>query len=108
MIFVPYRKYVFLSALSSSGVLARLVPRVERGVRSGNGREEFHGTVAEGGFRVYRMIRGRNTYLPWLRGRVMPVESGGCRVSVVSSPHPVAIAIVAAFCFGAAYSSGKI
>ena len=59
--------------------------------------KEFLGVVDSKGFRIMRIIRGRNTYLPWLLGEVTPTDLKGSRVKVLMILHPIAIFVMLAF-----------
>src|SRR5947208_74330 len=102
MILLPYRRHVVQTALAPGVALARLDPFVKKRYRGQRAGEDFHGKLTPDGFRVSRIIEGRNTYLPWVRGKLVPKRDGGTEVRIVSSLHPVALLIVVLFAAGAA------
>jgi hypothetical protein len=50
----------------------------------------FVGYVKEDSFRLQRNIRYRNSFLPLIRGRIVPTETG-TQVQVTMFMHPVAV-----------------
>jgi hypothetical protein len=56
----------------------------------------FDGTFADGGFRMMRRVRGRNSFRPVVDGRIQPGTSGS-RLSARLRLHPLILAIGAAF-----------
>jgi len=48
----------------------------------------FLGSVQECSFSLRRYIRGRNSFLPMIRGRLIPIKTG-TRVRVVMFTHPL-------------------
>lgn len=99
MFLIPYRTLGLQSALAPSTFVARL-----RQVTASKQRLfgalppeiRFVGAVGPDTFRLAPVIRGRNTYLPWLRGRVVPTATGTA-VSLTATLHPVAIVAMLAF-----------
>jgi hypothetical protein len=59
---------------------------------------EFTGTVSTNQFRIMPVIQGRNTYQPWLIGRIVP-QPGGSKIHLLQTFHPVQIVIISAFFF---------
>jgi hypothetical protein len=59
--------------------------------------KQFEGVVTSSGFRLVRITRGMNTYLPRLEGTVRADEHSGSKVAVAVAVQPVAVAIVLAF-----------
>jgi hypothetical protein len=47
-------------------------------------------------FRLVPTVRGRNTYLPWVRGRMTP-RAGGTEIQVVQTLHPIGVAAMVGF-----------
>jgi hypothetical protein len=97
---MPLYRFELVSALSEPAVMERLrlLTRPKRGfwesIRDAFRRPEaswppFVGTVSKDGFRVYRDIRYRNSFLPIVSGRVEQT-SDGTRVSVAMYLHPLA------------------
>ena len=66
--------------------------------RDDSGSPPFIGTVREESFRIRRDIRGRNSFLPRVWGRIVATPTG-TRVKVTMFIHPFA-AIFMAFWFG--------
>ena len=64
--------------------------------------EGYEGELTSDGFRLNRLIRGRNSFLPRARGRVTGTARGS-RVVVTLALHPATIAFLVAWCivFGA-------
>ena len=56
----------------------------------------FDGTFADGGFRMMRRVRGRNSFRSVVDGRILP-ESGGSRLHARLRLHPLILAIGALF-----------
>ena len=59
--------------------------------------KEFIGSVSQDRFRLLPIIQGRNTYLPWVLGSVTPSPSGGSRITMVLTLHPIASVAMVAF-----------
>ena len=59
-----------------------------------NVKECFHGTIADNTFRLQRNIQYRNSFLPVIRGRVDPTESGS-EIRLEMSIHPLVMAFLA-------------
>jgi hypothetical protein len=53
----------------------------------------FLGEVKEGSFKIWRDIKGRNSFLPLMHGEVIPAHRGS-RVKVVMIPHAAAILFI--------------
>jgi len=105
MFLVPYRQAEIISPHSPDVVTERLRQRTsarQPWFRSLVGRGfDFTGSVSATQFRLMPVIRGRNTYQPWLVGQVCP-RPGGSTIRLVETFHPIQIAIIVAFfTFGA-------
>ena len=59
-----------------------------------NVKECFHGTITDNTFRIQRNIHYRNSFLPVIRGRVDPTESGS-EIRLEMSIHPLVMAFLA-------------
>ncbi|SRR6266498_1886092 len=94
---IPYEKATFHSALNPSEICLRLGLVTSRASWNGWAPKEkdFVGTVHPNGFRIYRNIRNRNTYLPLLTGKISENKTGS-QVDVVITLHPIAIVIMVA------------
>ena len=57
-------------------------------------RESFHGTITGNTFRIQRNIHDRNPFLPVIRGRVDPTESGS-EIHLEMSLHPFVMVFLA-------------
>jgi hypothetical protein len=93
---IPYRKTHIISSHSAEVLAERLRLRTSRRwpwFRSPVGRFDFVGSVSPQGFRLLPTIRGRNTYQPWLRGRMTP-RPDGTEIRIVQTLHPIGIAII--------------
>jgi hypothetical protein len=81
---LPYQTRVFQSALSEAQVLERLRDAVEpeRWFRVRAAVRPFEGTVEGRTFRIQRIIRYRNSFLPLLHGKVEPTPGGPVQILV--------------------------
>jgi hypothetical protein len=88
------RRLVFRSPLTREDLMTRLEQQVAppRHFSSARGPHRFEGTVADGGFRMMRSVRGRNSFRPVISG---VVTSGvrGARVDVRLQLAPVVLLI---------------
>ena len=92
---IPYQKIELWSAASPSDFLARL-----RRLTAGPSDEApFQGVVGSDSFRLLPTIKGRNTYLPWLRGRVVASPTGTL-ITMRATLHPVAALFMTALVVG--------
>jgi hypothetical protein len=66
----------------------------------------FVGQVTENGLRLVPVIRGTNTYAPWVLATVRP-SGPGSTLDVRMTIHPVAIAVVVAFFSFLEYSESR-
>src|SRR3979490_465495 len=93
---VPYRKIHVVSPHSVEVVAERLQLRTRRRwpwFRSPAGQFDFVGSVSLNAFRLVPTTRGRNTYSPWLLGRMTP-HPDGTEIQIVQTLHPIGIAII--------------
>ena len=100
MFLVPCRQAEITSPHSPDVVAERLRERTsarQPWFRSLVGRGfDFTGSVSATEFRLMPVIRGRNTYQPWLVGHVCP-HPGGSTIRLVETFHPIQIGIIIAF-----------
>ena len=98
---LPFQSRVFESALTPAQALERLQAAVEprEWFRRRPSERPFEGTVEGTTFRIQRIIRSRNSFLPHLHGRVDSTPSGRARVVVAFRLHPV-VAVFMAIWFG--------
>jgi hypothetical protein len=64
-----------------------------------NIREYFNGTITDNTFRIHRNIQYRNSFLPVIRGRVEPTESGS-EIRLKMSIHPLIKVLMAVWFTG--------
>jgi hypothetical protein len=81
---IPYRSWHF----GSSAAPTTLVACLRRAT-------DFVGFVGDDSFRLVPASAGRNTYLPRLRGRLVPTGTG-TNIEVTATLHPVAVVAVLA------------
>jgi hypothetical protein len=100
MFLIPYRQTEIRSPHSPEIVADRLRQRTsarQPWFRSLVGRGfDFTGSVSSGEFRLMPVIRGRNTYQPWLVGRIYPRPEGSI-IRLLETFHPIQIGIIVAF-----------
>jgi hypothetical protein len=99
MFLVPYRRIQFHTNLDPVTIARRLETVVEsrfHWFRWPKGKE-FSGRVSPNGFRLMRIIRGQNTYLPWLLGWIERARTSGSKVVIVMTLHPVAVVLTLGF-----------
>ena len=86
----PYRQLVFESPLSKEEIIRRLILEVASrrwGWQWSERRtEKFEGAVSAEGFRISRIIRYRNSFLPVIHGHFCPLARG-VRVEVTMRLH---------------------
>ena len=98
---LPYRRVEIVSPHSPDALAQRINAVTSPGrpwLRSLPGNFHFTGRVSSAAFYLVPVIRGRNTYLPHVRG-VIHDTSGGTRIQLVQTLHPIAIAFVIGLCF---------
>ena len=100
MFLIPYRQAEITSPHLPDVVTERLRQRTsarQPWFRSLVGRGfDFTGSVSATEFRLMPVIRGRNTYQPWLVGQVSP-RPGGTTIRLVETFHPIQIGVIIAF-----------
>jgi len=97
---IPYEKVSFQSELDQSEIVVRLGKATSRFLwyKLPSKEKDFVGNIFTGGFRIYRNIRNRNTYLPFLVGKING-NGKGSQVDVVMTLHPIAVVIMAGIFF---------
>jgi hypothetical protein len=92
---VPYKKVTFQSELEPTEIFARLDKVTTRFVwyKFPPREMDFVGRISSNKFLAYRNIRHRNTYLPWLNGKIK-VDGKGSQIIVTMTLHPVAITLL--------------
>ena len=98
MVLVPFDKRVLVTSLKSDTIRSMLSQAVDTNLKWYQRRSQklFRGQVSDEGFRIYRIIRGRNTYLPLIKGKLEPAGDG-TRLILTFSLHPIAVVALAAF-----------
>jgi len=96
---LPFDTFSLETPLAPGEVRARLAAAVEpkRRLRLGGGRCPFEGEVEGDSFRVSRVINYRNSFLPHVRGRVVPAAAGS-RIEGSMALHPAVLAFIAVWC----------
>jgi hypothetical protein len=108
LLLIPYRRAVLISPRGASEVLARLAQRTGRAQLFRRSKEKlpFTGKIDANAFRLAYNEPGTNTYAPWIRGTVDPIDTGA-RVTTIATLHPaawfilVALIVFARSAFGA-------
>jgi len=103
MIGIPYQRIVFQSQLQPVLAVARLKTDVteRRWLIFLGGDKEFVGHVTSHGFRLFRNVRGRNFYLPWIIGTIQ-ANGFGSQITIISTVHPaVAVLMVGLLVYAA-------
>lgn len=100
MFLVPYKRIHISTTLTPDEASQRILETVDtRGWTWHLSSDKyFRGRVSPENFRILPVIRGRNTYLPLVRGQLRP-GGIGTELEVTFSLHPLAIATIA-FVFG--------
>jgi hypothetical protein len=99
MFLVPYRKIHVVSPHSAEVIAERLRLQTSRRwpwFRSPAPQFDFVGKVSLKGFRLVPAIRTRNTYQPWVLGRMTP-RPDGTEIQIVETLHPTGIVIIVTF-----------
>lgn len=93
---VPYRKTRIVSLHSPEVLAERLGLHTSRRwpwFRLPGGECYFVGSVSPNAFRLLPTRRGRNTYQPWLLGKMTP-RPDGTEIRIVQTLHPIGIVII--------------
>ena len=98
MILIPFDRQIIASSLKTDAIKSRLSQVVETSLKwyQHRSEKEFRGQVLENGFRIRRNIRGRNSYLPLIKGKLEPT-SNGTRIILTFTLHPIVLIVFAAF-----------
>ena len=87
---LPYKRLVFQSSLSREEIIRRLTIEV---ASCGSGgwlferrTQDFEGLVSDEGFKISRVIRYRNSFLPIVEGKFSPIVNG-VRIDVTMRLH---------------------
>ena len=99
MFLVPFREIRVVSPHSAEVIAERLRLHTSRRwpwFRSPAPQFDFVGKVSLKGFRLVRAIRDRNTYQPWVLGRMTPLPDG-TEIQIVQTLHPTGIVIIVSF-----------
>jgi hypothetical protein len=95
---LPYQKLVFRSPLNREEITRRLSREVsERRWSFGlfeRRTELFEGTITGEGFKISRILRYRNSFVPVIQGHFAP-SAKGVRVDVTLKLHPAVLAFSA-------------
>lgn len=88
----PGRKLVFETPLSVDELTRRLEREVAPPAMEWRERRPqlFEGTFVDGQFSFLRLVRGRNSFRPWVKGRVLP-GSRGSRIEARLRMSPVVL-----------------
>jgi hypothetical protein len=80
----PFRRLSLETPLAQADVVKRLEENVEpRSIwRFSAPQRDFEGVVSMTAFKIFRIIRRRNSFLPIIIGRVQPRVEGGTRIAV--------------------------
>jgi hypothetical protein len=92
----PFHGFELDTQVAVSEVIARLQTITEPKWWRRPKDKKFIGNVSVDRFRILPIIRGRNTYLPWLLGSVAPSATGGARITAIMTLHPIAIMVMVA------------
>ena len=97
-LFFPGRSVAFESSLALEEVTHRLQPEITSPASPFFDRRTqlFQGTFADGRFHMMRIVKGRNSFNPVIRGQVSRV-AGGTRVEAHLQLHPLVLAFLAIF-----------
>lgn len=103
--FIPYRRVTILSEEDSSQFVSKLAEvtlHIRPWFKHAPKGVQFIGKVNSDTFRLAPFIRGRNTYLPWLLGRVHS-DARGTSISITMTLHPIAMFAMLFFIIWAQY-----
>lgn len=97
-LFFPGRRVAFESALALEEVTHRLQQEIAVPAWSIFGRRTqlFQGSFADGRFQMMRIVKGRNSFNPVIRGQVSRA-AGGTRVDAQLQLHPLVLGLLAIF-----------
>jgi hypothetical protein len=92
---VPFERLIIPTTLTFSEVLERLnevvePPKIFRITLFKRPAKPYEGTISGNTFKISRIIRGRNSFLPVIEGAIYP-ESFGCSIEIKMSLHKIVI-----------------
>jgi hypothetical protein len=93
---LPFERLTIPTTLAFSEVLERLDEVVEppkmfrMNLLFRRPDKPYEGTISGNTFKINRIIRGRNSFLPTVEGEIHP-ESGGCSIQIKMSLHKFVI-----------------
>ena len=99
MFLVPYRKTHVVSPHSAEAIAEHLRLQTSRRwpwFQSPAPQFDFVGKVSLKGFRLVPAIRTRNTYQPWVLGRIT-ARPDGTEIRIVQTLHPAGIVVIVTF-----------
>jgi hypothetical protein len=80
MLYLPYEKYQIESTLSLDSIEGKLNQNVETNISAISyrylGIKPFRGHIGKNYFKVWRIIKYRNSFLPVITGKLCPTETG--------------------------------
>jgi hypothetical protein len=107
---LPYQTFTLDTHLSVNETYARLRSVVEPRRRfrwsAGEGRP-FEGEVENDGFAITRIINYRNSFLPQIRGRVIPTPTGA-RIEGTMRLHALVLAFLIFWCGSVSIGGGMV
>ena len=106
---LPYDKFSIETSLSPQEAVARLSAAVEprRFWRFGAGKRAFEGELGPREIRIRRLITYRNSFLPEIRGTIVPTERGS-RLDATLRLHGFVLAFLVVWCAFAFIIGGGI
>jgi hypothetical protein len=92
---VPFERLTIPTTLTFSEILERLdevvePPKIFRFTLFKRPNKPYEGTISGNTFKISRIIRGRNSFLPVIEGAIYP-ESFGCSIEIKMSLHKIVI-----------------
>ena len=99
---LPYQRFEFHTPLEPSGVIGKLTASIASpgGNWLGGGGRWLAGRIDGASFElsIRRKLFHQNSFLPRLRGRIMPATRGGSIVAGSLSMHPLTTAFIVLVC----------
>lgn len=97
-LFFPGRSVAFQSPLALEEVTSRLQQQITAPASPFFDRRTqlFQGSFADGRFQIMRIVKGRNSFNPVIRGQLARV-AGGTRIDAQMQLHPLVIGFLAIF-----------
>lgn len=86
MAFIPFERYVLSTSLNQDEILERLFLNVQARqnfslFKSRQGSLEYEGLLLPHEFNIQRIISYRNSFLPQIKGRIVP-QNNGCKINI--------------------------